>query len=48
MMEIVKLLPSLIHRFDIALAHPEQEWKILGHWFTKQSNMDMTFTPRNL
>lgn len=48
MMEIVKLLPMLIRRFDFRLANPEQEWEVLGHWFTKQSKMDMVFTPRKI
>jgi hypothetical protein len=48
MMEIMKLLPTLMRRFDFALAHPEQEWDVLGHWFTKQSKMDMIFKPRHL
>ncbi|KAF2137123.1 uncharacterized protein K452DRAFT_341712 [Aplosporella prunicola CBS 121167] len=46
MMELVKLVPALMLKFDFALAHPEQEWKVLGHWFTKQTNLDMVFVPR--
>ncbi|KAK4240603.1 cytochrome P450 [Achaetomium macrosporum] len=46
MMEILKLMPALMHRFDFALANPGEEWQVTGHWFTMQSKMDMIFTPR--
>ncbi|KAF4539081.1 putative cytochrome P450 oxidoreductase [Lasiodiplodia theobromae] len=46
MMEIIKFIPALMRRFDFKLANPEQEWEVLGHWFTKQTNLDMIFTPR--
>jgi hypothetical protein len=46
MMEILKVVPALMRRFDFALASPKEEWQVNGHWFTMQSKMDMTFTPR--
>jgi hypothetical protein len=46
MMEILKLIPALMHRFDFALTNPEKEWKVNGYWFTMQSQMDIIFTPR--
>lgn len=45
-MEMLSLVASLVHRFDFTLADPTQEWEIVGQWFTQQSKMDMTFTPR--
>ena len=46
MMEIVKFIPELVRAYDFRLAHPEIEWKVLGHWFTKQTELDMIFTKR--
>jgi cytochrome P450 len=47
MMEIVKLIPELMRKYDFRLVNPDREWEILGHWFTKQSGIDMYFTKRN-
>ncbi|OBT58519.1 hypothetical protein VE04_01242 [Pseudogymnoascus sp. 24MN13] len=46
MMEIIKFIPALVRMYDFRLADPEKEWKVLGHWFTKQSGMDMIFVKR--
>jgi len=34
--------------YDFRLANPEKEWKVLGHWFTKQTGLDMVFVKRKL
>ncbi|KFX94972.1 hypothetical protein V490_04061 [Pseudogymnoascus sp. VKM F-3557] len=46
MMEIIKFIPALVRMYDFRLAEPEKEWKVLGHWFTKQTGMDMIFVKR--
>lgn len=48
MMEIVKYIPALVRMYDFRLEDPEREWQVLGHWFTKQTGMDMVFTKREL
>jgi len=48
MMEIVKFIPALVRMYDFRLAEPDKEWEVLGHWFTKQSGLDMVFTKREL
>lgn len=48
MMEIVKFIPTLMRMYDFHLANPDKEWRIRGHWFTKQSGGDMVFMKRNL
>ncbi|KAH8651948.1 cytochrome P450 [Tricladium varicosporioides] len=48
MMEIVKFIPALMRMYDFRLENPDKEWEVLGHWFTKQSGMDMVFTKRQL
>ncbi|KAI9654954.1 MAG: hypothetical protein M1821_005707 [Bathelium mastoideum] len=46
MMEIVKLIPEMMRMYDFRLVNPNKEWEILGHWFTKQTGIDMYFTKR--
>ncbi|KAL4803800.1 hypothetical protein BDV18DRAFT_153642 [Aspergillus unguis] len=33
LMEVYKLIPSFLRRFDVQLAHPEQEWQLWNAWF---------------
>ncbi|KAL4863594.1 hypothetical protein BDV12DRAFT_189594 [Aspergillus spectabilis] len=33
LMEIYKLIPSFLRRFDVQLAYPDQEWKLWNAWF---------------
>ncbi|KAL7624947.1 hypothetical protein AAE478_004161 [Parahypoxylon ruwenzoriense] len=40
-MMISKLVVEFYRRYDAALAHPEQGWKVHGSWVTKQTGMDM-------
>lgn len=46
MMEIVKFIPALMRMYDFRLVNPDKEWHILGHWFTKQTGLDMFFVKR--
>lgn len=46
MMEIVKFIPALMRMYDFRLVNPDNEWHILGHWFTKQTGLDMFFVKR--
>ncbi|KAF2088013.1 cytochrome P450 [Saccharata proteae CBS 121410] len=48
MMEIVKFIPALMRMYDFRLAEPDREWHVLGHWFTKQTGIDMVFTKREV
>ncbi|OCK99432.1 pisatin demethylase [Cenococcum geophilum 1.58] len=48
MMEIVKFIPELMRMYDFRLANPDREWEVLGHWFTKQTGIDMYFTKREI
>lgn len=48
MMEIIKLIPELMHMYNFRLANPDKQWEVLGHWFTKQTGMDMIFTKRGI
>lgn len=48
MMEISKLIPEMMRMYNFRLVEPEKEWEILGHWFTKQTGIDMFFVKRNI
>ncbi|KAK4694893.1 hypothetical protein P7C71_g2762, partial [Lecanoromycetidae sp. Uapishka_2] len=48
LLEIYKLIPSFIRRFEVRLAHPEQDWKLHNAWFVKQLNFNTTFKPRSI
>ncbi len=45
-MEMWKVVPELVRRYDFALADPKREWRVQGLWFVKQTDMDMLFTTR--
>ncbi|MCJ1450173.1 hypothetical protein MMC28_000502 [Mycoblastus sanguinarius] len=46
LLEIYKLVPSFLRRFEVSLADPDQEWKLHNAWFVKQLNFNTTFKPR--
>ncbi|MCJ1301746.1 hypothetical protein MMC08_004547 [Hypocenomyce scalaris] len=46
LMEVYKLVPSFLRRFEVRLANPDQEWKLHNAWFVKQLNFNTTFGPR--
>ncbi|CAJ2505328.1 Uu.00g127220.m01.CDS01 [Anthostomella pinea] len=48
LLEIYKLVPSLLRRFDIRFKDPSQEWKLVNAWFVKQSNFQAMFEMRDL
>ncbi|KAB8229879.1 cytochrome P450 [Aspergillus alliaceus] len=48
LMEIYKLIPSFLRRFDVRLASPDQEWKLWNAWFVRQYNFKTIFTPRKV
>ncbi|KAI5867005.1 cytochrome P450 [Durotheca rogersii] len=45
-LEMWKVVFELYRNFDIVLAS-DDEWKVLGHWFTPQSNVKVLLKPRN-
>ncbi|KAI0888019.1 cytochrome P450 [Annulohypoxylon maeteangense] len=48
LLEIYKVIPSLLRRFDIRFKDPNQEWKLINAWFVKQSNFQTMFELRDL
>ncbi|KAI0382135.1 cytochrome P450 [Hypomontagnella monticulosa] len=48
LLEIYKVVPSLLRRFDIRFKDPRQEWKLVNAWFVKQNNFQAMFELRDL
>ncbi|KAK3316046.1 cytochrome P450-like protein [Apodospora peruviana] len=48
LLEIYKLVPSMLRRFEIQFDDPNQEWEIVNAWFVKQNNFVTRFKLREL
>lgn len=48
LLEVYKLVPSFLRRFEVALEEPGSEWRTHNGWFVKQLDFRTTFKPRNL
>jgi hypothetical protein len=48
LMEISKLIPQLIRKFDIELADPEMKLETRNVWFVKQTNIIVQIKQRTL
>ncbi|KAI0816187.1 cytochrome P450 [Xylaria sp. FL0064] len=48
LLEMYKVVPSLLRRFEIRFKDPSQEWKTVNAWFIKQQNFKTVFERREL
>ncbi|CCF41908.1 cytochrome P450 [Colletotrichum higginsianum] len=48
LLEIYKVVPSLLRRFEISLQDPSQEWELVNAWFVKQNNFQAKFERREI
>ena len=48
MLEMTKLVPQLLRRFDIEWTSPSPEWDIVGYWFAKQNGVVMRLRKRRV
>ncbi|RWA03461.1 hypothetical protein EKO27_g11647 [Xylaria grammica] len=48
LLEMYKVVPSLLRRFEIRFKDPGQEWKTVNAWFIKQQNFQTLFERREL
>ncbi|OHE94281.1 cytochrome P450 [Colletotrichum orchidophilum] len=48
LLEIYKVIPSLLRRFDISFKDPSQEWQLVNAWFVKQNNFQAKFYRRDI
>ncbi|KAH8666577.1 cytochrome P450 [Xylariales sp. PMI_506] len=39
LMEVYKIVATLVSRYEIELTHPEKEWKVTGSWFARQKGL---------
>ena len=39
LLEMSKLVPQLLRRFDFELSHPEKEWTLHDYWFVRQTGL---------
>ncbi|KAI4277383.1 MAG: hypothetical protein LQ337_001824 [Flavoplaca oasis] len=47
LLEMYKLVPTFLRRFEVFLANPGQEWKLHNAWFVRQLNFDVMFKIRD-
>ncbi|KUI73259.1 Benzoate 4-monooxygenase [Cytospora mali] len=48
LLEIYKLVPSLLRRFEINFQDPSKDWKICNSWFVKQTDFFTSFSIRDI
>ncbi|KAK3394933.1 cytochrome P450-like protein [Podospora didyma] len=48
LLEIYKLVPSMLRRFEIEFDDPNQEWEVVNAWFVKQNNFTTRFKLRHI
>ncbi|KAJ5578689.1 uncharacterized protein N7459_007653 [Penicillium hispanicum] len=48
LLEIYKLVPSMLRRFEIQLTDPSHEWELVNAWFVKQKNFTTSFKLRHI
>ncbi|KAK3197712.1 hypothetical protein GRF29_216g1072214 [Pseudopithomyces chartarum] len=46
LLEVYKLVPSFLRRFEIELERPDLEWKTHNAWFVRQMDFNTRFRPR--
>ncbi|KAF1958297.1 pisatin demethylase [Byssothecium circinans] len=46
LLEVYKLVPSFLRRFEVELENPAAEWKTHNAWFVRQSGWNTRFKPR--
>ncbi|KAF1918980.1 pisatin demethylase [Ampelomyces quisqualis] len=46
LLEMYKLVPSFLRRFDVRLEHPARDWTTHNAWFVAQRGFVVRFTPR--
>ena len=47
MLELTKLVPALLMRYQMALADPKREWKLINSWVLRQEGLDVVLSRRD-
>lgn len=45
-LELLKVVPALLLRYEMELARPEREWKVVNSWAVRQEGLDVVITRR--
>ncbi|KAH8903134.1 cytochrome P450 [Coniochaeta sp. PMI_546] len=48
LLEVYKLVPTMLRRFEIQFKDPRQEWELINSWFVKQKNFTTVFKMRDI
>lgn len=48
LLEIYKLVPTVLRRFEVQLEHPNLEWTVHNAWFVRQLNFRTVFRKRDI
>ncbi|KAK4549808.1 hypothetical protein LTR36_005109 [Oleoguttula mirabilis] len=46
MLELTKLVPALLMRYEMKLAEPEKEWRVINSWAVRQEGLDVLLSRR--
>jgi len=46
MLELTKLVPALLMRYDMQLADPERGWKVINSWVIRQEGLEVIMSKR--
>jgi hypothetical protein len=47
MLEMCKLIPELVKRFDFEIDMPPTRWETKNYWFVKPENFRLRIVPRS-
>lgn len=47
LLEMSKLVPQVLRRFDFELTHPDREWVLHDYWFVTQTGLDFKIKARH-
>ena len=47
-MEMMKIMPELVLRFDFSFAYPLKEWSVRNDWFVKQEEFMVRLRERRM
>lgn len=46
LVEVYKVIATLVTRYKIELAHPDQDWKVINSWFMRQEGLEVRLSRR--
>jgi cytochrome P450 len=46
MLEMSKLVPAMVMRYEMRLKEPQKEWTVINAWAVRQEGLDVVLTRR--